>query len=441
MSELKDMLADADTVAVCVPDNCGRLIGKRQPVARWPALRADGLAMPNFHLVTGLENRPYGDLEVTGEHTGFRNGLLMPIEETAFRSPSEPRTVLFLAEALDGDRRPVEEAPRRILARQIERLSVHGLSARMASELEFYLFRQSYADAHTSMYRDLVPFYHRHADNDILVSGFDEPFFLELRKALEAAHLEVDQTQGEGGTGQYEINVRPAPPLQAADQHVTFKHVVKAAAHRAGCAACFMAKPFTDDAGSSSHIHISLQKEDGSSAVGRDGQLDRLGAAFLAGLIAFTPELTLLHAPYANSYRRLVPGSFAPANASWAWDNRMSMVRITGTGPNMRFEFRLPGADVNPYFSYATILAAGLEGIDRGLEPPEPAEGNAYRAKAPQLPRDLTEAVRAFSESQMAELAFTAPVHRHLCRLAQHELSEVRRLVADWELRRGFESA
>src|SRR5690606_8614040 len=132
-------------------------------------------------------------------------------------------------------------------------------------------------------------------------------------------------------------------------------------------------------------------------------------AAFLAGLIAFTPELTLLHAPYANSYRRLVPGSFAPANASWAWDNRMSMVRITGTGPNMRFEFRLPGADVNPYFSYAAILAAGLEGIDRGLEPPEPAEGNAYRAKAPQLPRDLTEAVRAFSESQMAELAFTAP--------------------------------
>ena len=436
----RNRVRDAGQIAVCVPDNIGRLIGKRLPAARWDEIARNGMPMPDYFLVTGIENRPHTDLEVTGYHTGFNNGLLKPIPETRFRIPTEPKTLFFLSDAIDKNGTPIAEAVRNVLIRQVERLHGHGLTSSFASELEFYVYRNSYAEAHEEDYRSFRPFYHRHADNDVLNAGFAEPLLDDIREAMRANGVTTEATQGEGGIGQYEINLRHTDPLAMADRHVIFKHVVKAVSQARDHAATFMAKISEDQAGSSGHVHVSLYDRRGRSIIGKENQLSQVGRRFLAGLLRFTPELTLLHAPYANSYRRLQPGTFAPSNLSWGWDNRTVMVRVMGCD-SLRFEFRLPGADMNPYLSFAAILAAGIEGIERNLTPPRPVIGNAYDKALPGVPRDLGEALAAFRQSKLADRAFTPAVHRHLASLAAKELHESRRAVTDWDLKRGFDTA
>ncbi len=436
-----DLLAGADTIAVCAPDNSGRLIGKRIPASRWAAVLADGLPMPNFHLITGIENIPLEGLTVTGPHRGFPNGILRPCPQTMCRPPWEAGTALVLSDVANAAGEAVEEAPRSVLRRQLAQLENAGLTATFASELEFYLFRTSYREAWASGYRVLEPSHHLHADNDILIAGYDQEFVGSIRQAMDAIGVEIDQWQGEGGPGQHEINLHYTDPLRMADRHVVYKHGLKAIANSRGLSATFMAKPFTDQAGSSCHVHLCLYARDGRPVLGVE-ELSTVGRSFLAGLLAYSPELTLLHAQYANSYRRLQPGSFAPVNATWGWDNRTCMVRVIGRGRACRFEFKIPGADANPYLSFAAILAAGLGGIAEQLDPPDPVSGNAsIQNAAPRLPADLTEAVAGFANSKLASRAFTSPVHQHLLGLAKAELNATRRHVTDWETRRGFENA
>ena len=433
--------AGVETVAVCVPDHFGRLIGKRVPAEGWPGVREQGLSMPDFHLVTGADNVPYPDLEVTGHHTGFRNGLLRPRVETAFRLPTEPGTLFVIADAFDAGDRKVEEAPRRILEAQAGRLAERGIRAHVAAELEFHLFRTSYERAWRHAYRRLEPYYHLHADNDVLLSGYAEDFLRAVRRAMREAGIGCGNTQGEGGEGQYEINLPPAAPLVMGDRTVVFKHLVKALARAQGLAATFMAKWGTERTGSGGHLHVSLQDEAGRSLLeSLDAPGDR-GAAFFAGLLACAGDFILLHAPFANSYRRLRPDSFAPVNASWGVDNRSVLVRLVRAEGATRLEFRLPGADANPYLSVAALLAAGIEGVDRGLALPPPVSGNALGSGAAALPGDLTEAVRAFERSGAAARAFGPAVHRHLLGHGLRERDATRRAVTDWELARGFERA
>jgi len=450
-----DVLATARQIAVCTPDNVGRLVGKRVPARRWDRVAADGLAMPNYHLVTGIENVPATDLAVTGYHTGFRNGLLMPRPETAFRTSLEPHTAFVLADVCDGDGAPVVHAPTAILARQAERLARHGLRATVATELEFYLFRTGYAEAHARDYRDLEPYYHLHGDNDVLVSGYAEGFAERLRGLLAEAGIVDETTQGEGGPGQLEINLTPRDPEAAAAQHAVFKHLTKDLAQRESLAATFMAKLDAARAGSSGHVHICLTDEAGrgvlGAAPGQDGDagtdaggLSPLGRAFLGGLIAHARAFQLLHLPYHNSFKRLRPGSFAPTNASWGADNRTVMVRTVGRGDGLRFEVRLPGADMNPCFSLAGILAAGLAGLGADARPPEPVVGSAYgadAATAPPLAPTLGDAIAAFEASDATAEALTPPVRDHLAALARREWAAEAAAVTPWEVRRGFERA
>ena len=431
-----------EVVAVCVPDHFGRLIGKRVTADRWPAVREHGLPMPNFHLVTGLDNVPYPDLAVTGYHTGFRNGLLMPCADATFRLANEPETLFALSDSLDFHGGMVAEAPRRILDVQVARLAERGIRARFAAELEFYLFRTTYERAARRGYRRLEPYYHLHADNDILLSGYAEGFLSSVRAAMREAGIGCDNTQGEGGEGQYEINIPPAAPLAMADRTVVFKHLVKALAHEQRLAATFMAKWGTGRVGSGGHVHVSLTDEDGKALLeGLEDVPAGRGAAFLAGLLEYAADFCLLHAPFANSYRRLQPDTFAPSNASWGADNRSVLVRTVGGRGAARLEFRLPGADANPYLSFAALLAAGIEGVDRGLAMPAPTRGNAYESDAPAIPGDLTEAVQAFERSGVAGSAFGPAVHRHLLDHGRRERDATRRAVSDWELVRGFERA
>jgi len=449
---------DVESVSVCVPDHYGRLAGKRIAAGRMETAAAAGLDMPDFHLITGPDNQPAVGLAATGDHTGFPNDVLWPDLRTFRQLPWDRASGIVLAEARRADGAVIGEAPRAILQRQVERLARHGLAAWVASELEFYVYEDSYPQSFRKGYRGLAPLYHRNGDNDVLVTEFLDQYLRPLRLAMAELGLPAEATQGEGGVGQAEMNFPPGAPVQAADGHALFKHAAKAIAYQRSQAVTFMAMPDQHQAGSGCHLHLSLRTDTGApctaaagadpagSAAGTD--LSKHGRRFLAGVLAFSPELTLLHAPVANSYRRLQPGGWAPSQATWAYDNRAAMVRVIGRGPSLRMEMRLPGADANPYLTIAATLAAGIAGLeDDNLGLPAAIPGAATRDPAQDarsgsgIPLDLTEAIQRFEESKLAGSAFGESIRDHVAGMARHQLRLARRAVTDWELERGFETA
>jgi glutamine synthetase len=439
---------DLESVSVCVPDHYGRLAGKRISAGRLEAVLATGLEMPDFHLITGPDNQPAAGLAVTGEHTGFPNGLLWPDMQTFRRLPWDRASGIVLAEARRRDGTVIPEAPRAILLRQVERLARYGLAAWVATELEFYVYEDSYAGSFRKGYRGLSPLYHRNGDNDVLVTEFLDQYLRPLRLAMADLGLHAEATQGEGGVGQAEMNFPPGAPIQAADGHALFKHAAKAIAYQQSRAVTFMAKPDQSQPGSGCHLHLSLQDEAGNPCTAAAGtELSQRARQFLAGVLAFSPELTLLHAPVLNSYRRLQPGGWAPSAATWGYDNRAAMVRVIGSGPSLRMEFRLPGADANPYLAIAAALAAGIGGLeDEGTEVPAAvraaARGTADEAGYDQaVPMDLTEAIQRFEESKLASRAFGESVRDHVAGMARHQLRLARQVVTEWEIEHGFETA
>jgi glutamine synthetase len=449
--DLPGWISQIETVSLCVPDGVGRLVGKRVDARGLAAAVDDGLAMPDFHLTTDLENVALSGLRVTGPHTGFPNGVLQPDLATLRRLPWDPSSALVMCEALHHDGTAVDEAPRAILRNQVERLHSRGLQAVVATELEFYVYAEPYREAATRDYAALTPLYHRQGDHDVLVTGFLDRFLGPVRRAMAELGVPAVSTLGEGGIGQAEMNFGHGEPMTTADNHVLFKHAAKALAQQHGVAATFLAKVDESAPGSGCHIHLSLWDHDGSepqtARADSPGELSERARAFLAGILAHTPELTVLHAPYANSYARLQPDSWAPSGTpTWGYDNRTVLVRLLGTGPTLHFEFRLPGADVNPYVSIAALLAAGIAGLDRGLPLQEPFVGDAGTLDRPMtqgrpLPCDLGAAVLAFESSTFAEKAFGPEVHEHLAARARAELAATTRAVTDWGRRRGFEGA
>jgi glutamine synthetase len=444
---------DLESVSVCVPDHYGRLAGKRIAASRLQAVLDRGLAMPDFHLITGPDIQPSAGVAATGDHTGFPDDVLWPDMQTFRRLPWDPDSGIVLADARRRDGALIAEAPRAILQRQAGRLARHGLSAWVATELEFYVYADSYRQSFTKQYRDLSPLYHRSGDNDALVTEFLDQYLRPLRLAMAELGLPAESTQGEGGVGQAEINFPASTPVQAADGHVLFKYAAKAIAQRRSCSVTFMAMPDEGQAGSGCHLHLSLRDETGSPCTAAAGgqapgtALSDRAQRFLAGLVAYSPELTLLHAPLVNSYRRLQPGGWAPATAGWGFDNRAAMVRVIGSGPSLRMEFRLPGADANPYLTIAAALAAGIGGLDEeaaelpAATVPTAAGDRPGGSGACPFPMDLTEAIQRFAESKLASRAFGEGVRDHVTRMARHQLRLARRAVTDWELSRGFETA
>lgn len=443
--------ADLESVSVCIPDHYGRLAGKRIAARRLDAVLAGGMDMPDFHLITGPDIQPATRVAVTGAHTGFPNDLLWPDMQTFRRLPWQPDCAIVLAEARRRDGSVVAEAPREILRRQAERLAGRGLAAWVATELEFYVYEGSYAQAFRQGYRDLAALYHRNGDNDVLVTEFLDQYLRPLRLAAAELGLHAEATQGEGGVGQAEMNFPACAPVQAADGHVLFKHAAKALAHQMSRSVTFMAKPDQRQPGSGCHLHLSLRDEDGRPCTADAGAgpagtgLSERARRFLAGVVEFSPELTLMHAPLVNSYRRIQPGDWAPSAAGWGHDNRAAMVRVAGRGPSLRMEFRLPGADANPYLAIGAVLAAGIAGLeDDGIELPSPLPPGGDGGDAPArtaVPMDLTEAIARFDGSKLASQAFGDAVRDHVSGMARHQLRLARRAVADWELAQGFETA
>jgi glutamine synthetase len=269
-----------------------------------------------------------------------------------------------------------------------------------------------------------------------------EPLLRTIRLGMAGAGMTVESVKGECNFGQHEIAFKYSDALSNCDNHVIYKNGAKEIAAQEGYALTFMAKPNQKE-GNSSHIHCSFRGLDGSMVMADDSDkehgLSDIGRSFIAGQIAHLKEISLLFAPNINSYKRYVPGSFAPTAIRWGRDNRTCALRLVGHGQSLRLENRVPGGDVNPYLAVAGIIAAGLDGINRKLKLEDAFEGNAYASDSERVPSTMLEAQTLWSESAWVKSVFGADVQAHYTNMAQVELDAYGKAVTDWELFRNFE--
>jgi glutamine synthetase len=426
-----------DTVLLALTDMQGRLQGKRLTARHFlDEVAHHGSEGCNYLLAVDVEMNTVEGYEMASWERGYGDFAMRPDLSTLCPAPWLPATVMCLADLEWADGTPVAASPRQVLRRQIERLAQRGWTTNASTELEFLVFRDSYEDAWRKGYRDLEPANLYNVDYSLLGTARIEPLIRRIRNEMDAAGLVVENSKGECNLGQHEINFRYSDALTCADGHVIYKNAAKEIAAQEGMAISFMAK-FNQREGSSCHIHFSLADQDGGAVFQSDR---RVFESFLAGQLACLRELTLLLAPNVNSYKRYAAGSFAPTAVAWANDNRTCALRVIGHGAALRFENRAGGSDLNPYLALSALIAAGLYGIDAGLELEPEYKGNAYVATdKPRLPTTLLAARDLFADSAMAAEAFGTEVVTHYVHAADVELEAFNATVTDWERVRGFE--
>jgi glutamine synthetase len=426
-----------DTVIVAFTDMQGRLLGKRmhRDFFLEKIDHGHGTEGCNYLLALDMEMDPVPGYEIASWERGYGDFDLVPDVSTLRRIPWLEATALVLCDVAWPDGKPVRPSPRQVLRTQIERAQAHGFDVMVGSELEFYLLRESYEEAHRKGYRDLTPSVPYILDYHILATTYDEPLLRQIRNGMQGAGISVETSKGEAWPGQQEINFRFSDALTMADNHVVYKNGAKEIAHLNGCSITFMAKPDHTWIGSSCHIHSSLWR-DGSPVFGDDRAVfDR----YLAGQIACARDFAVFFAPNLNSYKRFAAGSWAPTTLAWGMDNRTCGFRIVGSGGAMRVESRIPGGDVNPYLAFAAIIASGLHGIENELSLPEAFEGNAYESDVERFPSTLREATDALAGSSVARDAFGEDVVAHYLNYARTEQELFDRVVTNWERERLYE--
>ena len=438
-----------DTVIVALPDLYGRLVGKRLDATFFLDDVAAGSHACDYLFTVDMEMEPVPGYDFANWERGYGDMHLVPDLATLRRADWLDRTALVLCDAEDqATHQPIAVAPRTILRRQVDRLAAAGFEAMAGSELEYYLFRTGYADAATRAYRDLPAAGWYIEDYHLLQAARTEDLNGAFRRHLAASGVPVESSKGEFGRGQHELNVRYAPVLEMADRHLLLKEAIKETADRLGASATFMAKWDARQAGSSSHLHLSLWRGEGDAAANAfAGDTEFVGIRcsdefrwFLGGWMRYVSELVVCYAPTVNSYKRFRPGSWAPTTIAWSPDNRTAAFRVVGSGPALRIECRIPGADVHPQLAYAAAIASGLAGIEQRIEPPPAHLGDAYAATDhPALPATLEHAVAAFEASDFARAAFGPAVVDHYAHFFATEAAAYRGAVTDWERTRYFE--
>jgi glutamine synthetase len=431
-----------DTVVAAFTDMQGRLMGKRiQGEFFLDEVRNHGVEGCNYLLALDMEMDPVPGYQMANWEKGYGDFGIAPDMATLRRIPWLDATALVLCDVVRHDGAPVVESPRQILIAQYERANKLGYTPMMCSELEFYLYKQSYAEAWEKGYRDLTPTIPYILDYHILATTMDEPFIHQLRRGMQGAGIPVEFSKGEAWYGQHELNIRYADAVTAADRHTIYKNGVKEIAHLNGVAASFMAKPSEKDIGSSCHIHMSLLGTDSGTNAFVDGHEETdVFRGYLGGLRNHIRELALFVAPSVNSYKRYAAESWAPTSVSWGRDNRTCGFRIVGHAQSRRVECRIPGADVNPYLGFAAMLAAGLDGIETGADPGPELVGNAYAAaEAEPFPSTLREAVDYWEGSEFARRTFGEEVWGHYLNYGRTEQRLFDQVVTDYERVRMFE--
>ncbi len=443
-----------DTVLVVFTDLYGRLMGKRFDAGFFVDDAVTGGTHGCDYLLTvDMEMEPVPGYRFANWERGYGDVHLVPDIDTLRVANWLDRTAMVLCdietetENEDGDgshHQPVAVAPRSLLRRQIDRAGQLGFSAQAASELEYFIFNDSYRDAAAKGYAGLESAGWYIEDYHALQGSREEAFNGAVRRHLNRSGVPVENSKGEWGLGQHELNVRYADILTMADRHVVYKQCLKEVADQMGISVTFMAKPHADQAGSSCHVHLSLWA-DGQNAFAGGGRFGPVHCTdefrwFLGGWLVHLPELMVFYAPTVNSYKRYQPGSWAPTRIAWSYDNRTAGFRVVGRGPSLRIESRVPGADCNPYLVYAASLASGLDGIANRIEPPDVFEGDVYAAEElPHVPRTLRDATDLFEQSHFARNTFGNDVVDHYTHFFRTEQAAFDHAVTDWERKRYFE--
>ncbi|MCT8159881.1 glutamine synthetase family protein [Pseudoruegeria sp. SHC-113] len=445
---LKAAVADGsiDTVLVCLVDMQGRLMGKRFHAAHFVTSAWEETHCCNYLLATDLEMATPDGYRATSWQAGYGDYVMKPDLTTLRPVPWLEGTAMVLCDVLDHHtHEEVPHSPRAILKKQIKRAQAMGFSPMMATELEFFLFEKPLDQLRKEGYRDLTPISGYNEDYHILQTTKEEAVMRPLRNHLYAAGIPIENSKGEAEAGQEELNIRYAEAMDCADFHTIAKHATKEIAWQQGHAATFLPKWHHDRVGSSSHVHQSLWA-DGKN-VFHDPE-DALGMSeimqhYMAGLIKYAPDYTVFLAPYINSYKRFMKGTFAPTKTAWSVDNRTAGFRLCGEGTKaVRVECRIGGSDLNPYLALAAQLAAGLKGIEDKLALQAPVSGDLYEQDAGgEIPATLRAATETLRNSAFLKEAFGEGVVAHYTRCAEWEQEEFDRIVTDYEIARGFEKA
>jgi glutamine synthetase len=446
MLSVDDLRSEADagtidTVVTAFTDMQGRLFGKRIQIEYFLNDVVDhGVEGCNYLLALDMEMDPVPGYEMANWEGGYGDFGIVPDLATLRRVPWLDRTALVLCDVANHDGSPVVASPRQVLIAQYERARELGFTPLMATELEFYLYKESYAEAHAKDYSGLTPTIPYILDYHILATTMDEQYLGAIRRGMHAAGIPIEFSKGEAWYGQHEVNTRYADAVTTADRHTIYKNGVKEIAFLNGISATFMAKPSEKDIGSSCHVHASLVGDDGNSIfVDGDQETDAF-RHYIGGMRAHIRELALFVAPSVNSYKRYAAESWAPTSVSWGRDNRTCGFRVVGHGQSRRVECRIPGADVNPYLGCAALLAAGLDGIENQTDPGPELVGNAYEAaEAEAFPATLRDAVDLWEGSAFAKQAFGESVHKHYLNYGRTEQRLFDEVVTDYERRRMFE--
>jgi len=389
----------------------------------------------------------YDNATVTGWKTGYPDALAR-IDLDSFRVlPYEPDTACFLVDFHLPNGKPHPACPRSLLERVAARAEASGYRPRFSGEFEFWVFREDPQTLQTKGFRDLTPLSPGMFGYSWLREGQHNELASDILETMEAFGIEIEGLHTETGPGVWEAALRYDDVVRAADQAALFKTTMKQLCHRHGLSVTFMAKWNAALPGSSGHLHQSLWDGEGhvnlfADAKSPDG-LSTLAHHYIGGLVSLAPELTALFSPFINTYKRYVPGVWAPLRASWGIENRTCGVRaITGPGASAaRVELRQTAADINPFIAMAASLGAGLHGIEGGMEAPAPVQGDATGMEAPGAPLPLTldHAVRALEASDAAKQILGEAFVDHYVRSRDWEVRQYRKAVTDWELRRYFE--
>lgn len=451
LDDLRDKVAagEVETVITAFPDLYGRLMGKRITGEFFLEHTVEsGMHACDYLLTVDMDMEPvpgytfanwelgYGDFHCVADMRTLR--MVTWLDKTA---------LVFCGLESEDTHASIAVAPRSILERQVEAAAELGYSAQASSELEYYIFAESYGSARDKNYTDLKHFGAYIEDYHILQGGREEALNAAVRRHLSNSGVPVEFSKGEWGPGQHELNIKYADVLSMADRHTLYKQCFKDIADQLGLAVSFMAKFDETLAGSSCHTHLSLWNADTSQNIFiGDGSLDVVEGCsdefrwFLGGWMAHAAELMPFYAPTINAYKRYQAGSWAPTGLAWSYDNRTAGFRVVGHGNSLRIESRISGADVNPYLAYAAVIASGLDGIRNKIEPPDMFVGDVYAAAGlPQVPRTLRDAVTTLENSDFARAALGDEVINHYVHFFKTEIAAYNHAVTDWERRRYFE--
>ncbi|RJP74137.1 MAG: glutamine synthetase [Candidatus Abyssobacteria bacterium SURF_17] len=433
-----------ETVIFAFPDVFGRLMGKRMTFDHFADHTLEsGMHACSYLLSVDIQMQVVDGFKIASWDTGFGDFRIQADLGTVRKLPWHEKTAIVLGDMLRHDGRPVEESPRRVLAKQVQRLARKGQKACLGSELEFFLFDETYRTAREKRYQDLNAASQYSIDYHILQPGKDEDVIRRLRNEMSASGVLVECSKGETADGQHEVNLLYCEAMEMADKHVLFKAGAKDIASQQEKAISFMAKLSAAQAGNGFHIHTSIWDADGRRNLFCDSKSSapsKLFRQFLGGLLIYSRELTYFFAPTVNSYKRFQPGSWAPTAIVCGQDNRTCGFRIVGHGNSLRVENRMPSADANPYLAFAATIAAGLKGVEEKLDCGRIFEGNAYADQTlPRLPFSLDEAYALLDKSKMAREAFGNDVIDYYVHTARCEVKAFAQAVTDWEKTRYFE--